>query len=145
MENQGKTLLIVSNGGFILENPACTIFVQPQNLCWSRSPHCSKRDPRSQPPITLHHSLALRPFVRRRQMVVRFFLTDGFAHKSGLSRKQQLFFPPRHTGGHCPVVKPALRMVRRRPNHSHTHLLSYATKPNLSYTQTNEDQKDPKL
>ena len=104
--------------------------IKPQNLCCSRSPDCSKRDPRSQPPITLHHSLALRPFVRPRQMVVRFFLTDGFAHKSGLSRKQQLFFPPRHTGGHCPVVKPALRMVRRRPNHSHIHLLSYTTKPN---------------
>ena len=106
------------------------IWSNPQNLCFPRPPRCSKRDPRSQPPITLHHSLALRPFVRRRQMVVRFSLTDGFAHKSGLSRKQQLFFPPRHTGGHCPVVKPALRMVRRRPNHSHTHLLSYATKPN---------------
>ena len=30
----------------------------------------SEIDPHSHPPITLHHSLALRPFVRRRQMVV---------------------------------------------------------------------------
>ena len=44
---------------------------------------------------------------------------------------QQLLFPPRHTGGHCPVV-PALEPVRR-PNHSHSRVLRNQTKLNQTF------------
>ena len=44
---------------------------------------------------------------------------------------QQLLFPPRHTGGHCPVV-PALELVRR-PNHSHSRVLRNQTKLNQTF------------
>ena len=142
-----ENALDVSKTAFILENPACTIFDQtPKSLLLPTPSLLQKRSPLPAPdhapPFT--GTAALCPSS-----------TDGgsiLAHRRLCSQirvesEAAAVLPPaahRRTLPGCeagsshgaPPPKPL----------THTPLiLRNQTKPNLSYTQTHEDQKDPKL